>query len=231
MRKLLVALLAVFLVPTICWGQNKPQKDGDQVYKYYHRQHNWYGSNWGGGGGGGWGYNGYGHASTAAEGYYSGVARYARSQGAYLRNASRAWINGEIARSMRIQNHRDAVHTWWQLKDEYKERFRREHPTWPERQEKRFDMAIRVHEVKEKEKKLIAAGILPPKPASSFTFRGRTYKSYAEFKNSPDWIGMRLNTLYSAQQKEKRQRDKDERFRKALLKFDESRKTLKGSTY
>ena len=190
----------------------------------------WRGRGWNRGGGHGW-WGDYHHASTAAEGYMSGAGRLYRGYGQYLQSRGLYMNLYQDARHKAIINHRDSVHTWWQLKDEYKERFKKEHPTFHEREEKRFDMALKVHAVKQKEKQLIAAGILPPKPASSFTFRGQIYKNYDEFMNSPGWVGMRLNTLYSAQQKEKRQMERDERFRAALQKFDESRKTLKGSTY
>jgi hypothetical protein len=135
------------------------------------------------------------------------------------------------ARHKSIINHRDAVHTWWQLKDEYKERFRRDHPTWPERQEKRFDMAIRVHEVKEKEKDLIAAGILPPKEPQSFTYQGRTYPSYEAFKRSADWIGMKIESLERTRSAEDRRKERELRFQQALKKFEDSRGKTSGSTY
>jgi hypothetical protein len=192
----------------------------------------WRGRGWRGYGGGGHGWWGdYHHASTAAEGYLSGWGRLYRGYGQYLVGRGTYLNLWQDARHKAIINHRDAVHTWWQLKDEYKERFRRDHPTWPERQESRFDMAIRVHEVKEKEKQLIAAGILPPKESQSFTYRGRTYPSYDVFKRSADWIGMKIESLERTRSAKERQEERDVRFKQALQKFEASRGKTSGSTY
>jgi hypothetical protein len=190
----------------------------------------WRGRGWRHGGGHGW-WGDYHHASTAAEGYLSGWGRLYRGYGQYLVSSGMFLNLYQDARHKSIINHRDSVHTWWQLKDEYKERFRRDHPTWPERQEKRFDMAIRVHEVKEKEKDLIAAGILPPKEPQSFTYQGRTYPSYEAFKRSADWIGMKIESLERTRSAEDRRKERELRFQQALKKFEDSRGKTSGSTY
>jgi hypothetical protein len=155
----------------------------------YPSPRNWNGHGWGRGGHG-W-YGDYHHASTAAEGYLSGYGRLYRGYGHYLVSRGMYMNLYQDAYHKSIVNHRDAVHTWWQLKDEYKERFRRDHPTWPVRELRRFDMAKQVYEVKQIEKDLTLRGILAPRPPSSFTYDGKTYASYAEFKKSPEWAKMK----------------------------------------
>jgi len=193
---------------------------------------NWMGHGWHqgyGGYGDGWG--DYHHASTAGEGYLSGYGRLYRGYGQYLVSRGMYLNLYQDARHRAIVNHRDAVHTWWQLKDEYKERFRRDNPTYLERQERRFDTAIRAHEIQEKEKKLIAAGILPPREPSSFTYQGITYPSYKAFKSSPGWINMKMESMQNIADRKRQAQEQEERYRQALQKFEESRNTVKGSTY
>lgn len=128
-----------------------------------------------------WGYR---HASTAAEGYLSGRARLTVANGIALRHFGKYLIDRETARSQAIDNTAKRIRTRWEIQDEYRTRQRRLHPTYPERMEKRLDMAEKVHALREREKALIDKGILPPKPVPSFTYKGHKFKNYAEFKKS-----------------------------------------------
>jgi hypothetical protein len=161
----------------------------------------WTGYSWNRGRHGWWG--DYHHASTAAEGYLSGRGRLYRGYGQYL-ESSGVFLNlYQDARHKAIINHRDAVHTWWQLKDEYRERFRREHPPWPDMKLHQLNMAQKRYDVLQLEKQMIQQGVLKPKPKSSFVFNGKIYASYEEFKNSPEWIFMRLGAAERQKKKTK----------------------------
>ena len=96
---------------------------------------------------GGRDYGDYHHASTPTEGYLSGYGRYYRGAGQYLRSMGQYLVDLQYARSQEIENHRNAVHVWWQLKDEYKMRFRAQHPPWPERKMRQLNMAKARYEV------------------------------------------------------------------------------------
>ena len=140
----------------------------------------------------GWGrYGGYHHASTFAEGWQRGRAVLWAGKGDFLRSLGKYRIYNQEAYSMLIDNHRKAVHTWWELKDKYRERFRRDHPDYVTREHKRLDMAEDLFELQKRKERLIKKGILPKPRGTQITINGKTYGSYDEFRGSPDWIRMR----------------------------------------
>jgi hypothetical protein len=56
-------------------------------------------------------------SSTAAEGFGRGLAEVIRSAGEYNLNSSAAAVNLSVARQQEIENHRRAVHTYFDLRD------------------------------------------------------------------------------------------------------------------
>jgi len=166
--KTLITLMALVLVPSVCWAQeieeppvtvpnatkpvvdpvaqaiglepdkaiphdeskDKPKGKSKSESKLFpistivYPTRSWAGRGWHqgyGGYGDGWG--DYHHASTAGEGYLSGYGRLYRGYGQYLVSRGMYLNFYQDARHRAIINHRDSVHTWWLLKDEYKERF------------------------------------------------------------------------------------------------------------
>jgi len=140
----------------------------------------------------GWGrYGGYRHSSTFAEGWQRGRAVLWAGRGDFLRSLGKYRIYNQEAYSMAIDNHRKAVHTWWELKDEYRERFRRDHPDFVTRENKRLDMAEDLYELNKRKERLMKKGVIPKPEPTQIIINGKSYSSYEEFKGSPDWIRMR----------------------------------------
>lgn len=210
MKKLIIAVLFIFMLPLTVQAQDivepevtVPKNNTDsptleQVGPYPVSTDNYPASSFAGGDWRRYGHGvqsewgDYAYASTAAEGYLSARGRLYRGYGQYLVSSGKLLNLYQDARHKVIINHRDAVHTWWQLKDEYRERFRRDHPPWPDMKLHQLNMTQRRYDVLQLEKQMIQQGVLPPKQKPSFTFNGKKYASYAEFKNSPEWIFMRL---------------------------------------
>ena len=92
---------------------------------------------------------------------------------------------------MAIDNHKKAVHTWWELRDEYRERFRRDHPDYVTREHKRLDMAEDLYELKKRKEKLMKKGVIPKPRPTQIIINGKSYDSYEDFKGSPEWMKMR----------------------------------------
>jgi len=136
-------------------------------------------------------YGGYHHSSTFAEGWQRGRAVLWAGKGDFLRSLGRYRIYNQEAYSMLIDNHKKAVHTWWELKDEYKERFRRDHPDYVTREHKRLDMAEDIYDLKKRKEDLMNKGIIPKPRPTQIIINGKSYKSYEEFRGSPDWVQMR----------------------------------------
>jgi len=156
--------------------QNTHQHTG-----HHHQNHGWRG--WGWGGHHGWGRNH--HASTAAQGYLSGLGDMYRGAGMFLMGKGRYLIDFETARKMYIDNWKHAVRSRWELMDENKSRWHRDNPDPITRENSQLDMLEKRAELNARKKKLMKKGILEKPPESAFFWRGEKYSSYAEFKASP----------------------------------------------
>ena len=130
------------------------------------------------------------HSSTAAEGYLRGRGAAAIGAGQYLESLGRYQNLNQEARRRAYDNWVNGVRTRWDIKDEYKARFRRDHPTYPERRMHQLDMIEARALVEKREEEMRAKGLLHPKPESAFGYNGVRYKSYAEFKTTPAYKQM-----------------------------------------
>lgn len=126
-----------------------------------------------------WGYH---HASTAAEGYLTGKARLHAANGLAAKFFGDYLVSREQAYNLRIQNEADRIRTRWSIQDEY--RARNQRPNYLERRARSLDMAEQRHALDLREQELRDKGVLPPKPEPSITYKGESFKSYAEFKES-----------------------------------------------
>jgi len=153
----------------------------------HHNRHG-YGHGYGGWGnrwGGGYGHHGaYRHASTAAEGLYTGVGRYIQSRGIYLSHLGRFFIDRETARSMKIMNDATRIRVRWEIQDEYKERNR---STYLEDRARALQNALQRQALDAFEKDLRATGALPPK-TSYFAWNGVRYESWKAFKQTDAYV-------------------------------------------
>ena len=127
-----------------------------------------------------------GHASTAQEGYLNGQARLQVGRGIGSYYYGQYLRDYESARSQYLRNQADAIRLRWQIQDEYKERNKSEN--YLDRKERLMDQAVRRHELEQREKELIEAGILPEKKPGYFVYKGKKYESYYAFKESPEYL-------------------------------------------
>jgi len=126
----------------------------------------------------------YRHASTIAEGFLSGMGDLYRGAGFLLTNKGRYMIDFERARRLYIDNAKHYIKNNWEIRDEYRRRFRNDHPDYITRENQRLDMVVRSYELEQRKEKLRKTGILPPQKASSIGWNGKTYSNYAAFKKS-----------------------------------------------
>ncbi|MHA1948220.1 MAG: hypothetical protein ACW987_00010 [Candidatus Thorarchaeota archaeon] len=162
-----------------------------QVVRHNHNGNGYRGWNWGGHGHNGWGRNH--HASTAAEGYLSGLGDLYRGQGQFLMAKGRYFIDYERARRLYIDNWQHGVRTWWGVRDEYKERYRRDHPDYITRESHKLDMLEARHELEQRRNKLLKKGVIQPRPESAFFYKGEKFANYSEFKNSPKYAELKTD--------------------------------------
>lgn len=105
----------------------------------------------------------------------------------------------ESARRSYIKNWDRYVRTRWAVRDEYKARNKPEHAL--DRKERMLDQAERAFALKQREEKLRAAGVLPPRhpDAGAFGYDNKRFKNMDEFRASPEYQTMldkrRMNEL------------------------------------
>ena len=126
----------------------------------------------------------YHHASTIAEGFFSGLGDLYRGAGFLLLSKGRYIVDFERTRRLYIDNVKHYIKSNWEIKDEYRKRFRNDHPDYVTRENHRLDMAVRRHELEQRKEKLRKAGVLLPEKKSSIGWNGQSYASYAAFKKS-----------------------------------------------
>jgi len=142
------------------------------------------GIQWGGRGYSDWG--DYNHASTAAEGYLSGVGRLREGQARFLEGLGRYQNMHQEARTKAIENWSFGVETWWYLKDQYRER--KYGKDWIDKENHRLDQIERRKMLEWRKKDFIAKGMLPKPQPQSCVIRGRKYKTVDEWKGTADHI-------------------------------------------
>jgi len=173
------------------------------------------------------------YSSTAAEGALRGRAALWVGQGVFLRGLGEYEVSHQEAYGMWLDNEHKRILDWWALRDNYKERFRKDHPNFIDRETRRLDMAEAKHALRERRAQLEKDGILlPPKP--QFIFDGRSYASYNDFRGSPAWIKMRKEIILKnfrqlgVEYRERMRHDESLRFQNWYnsLSFSEKQKRL-----
>lgn len=161
------------------------------------------------------------HASTAYEGYLTGIAKVAFGNGHYIKSMGQFMKDSQEAIEHSIKNHALAVRTKTALKKEYYENL--DKTTFLDKENKRLDMIVKMNELKVKQEKLRESGLLP-KLYPSFTHENITYKNYSEFKNSPHWDLM--TTLMTTLKKTEQELDslEQEVKLKNAIKFETNRR-------
>lgn len=127
------------------------------------------------------------HSSTAAEGYLRGRADLRRSTGRYLEGLGRYQNDHQDARTKAIDNWDHSVRTKWALQDSNRER--RFGYSYLDRYENKLNQAERRFQLRQREKDLIAKGVLPPKPTGQWiVIRGKKYNTVAEWRGTRDYV-------------------------------------------
>lgn len=131
------------------------------------------------------GQTGFWGASTATEGYWTGLGKFLSGVGDYLQNLGDYEIKHEVARSAHMKNFMDSIRNRWAIKDEIAAR----RVTTLDKLERKLNNAERLAELQFREEMLIKKGILPKKikPEYTFSWRGKKYKNYEAFKNSKEY--------------------------------------------
>jgi len=154
--------------------------------KYGYARHNRFG--WGGSGHNSWG--DYHHASTAAEGYLSGLGRLRRGQARFLEGLGRYQNMHQEARTKAIENWSFQVETWWYLKDARRER--EYGKDYLDKETHRLNQAERRYGLNERRKQLVQKGVLPQPKKQSCIIRGRKYVTVADWRKTADYVLHRL---------------------------------------
>lgn len=132
------------------------------------------------------------NAGSTVEGdILRGAADLNRSRGDYLEGVGHYAKDQADADAQNIKNYEDSVRSWHAMRDEAEARFKKEHPSYVEREMKRMDMLEKNFEMEQRRKYLGENGINPI-PPSSFSYNGKKYGSYAEFKSTLDYKLMLL---------------------------------------
>lgn len=153
----------------------------------------------------------------------TGAGRLAAGVGIYIDNLGRYQINHEVARRLYIDNRSHYIRERWRIKDEYKERFRRDHPTYAERLENRMDMAEKMHALRQREKELIEKGILPEPGKPAFIYKGESYPSYEAFKQTAAYQDMMAEVAAKRKERELEKIRQEER-RQQAVEFERRRR-------
>ena len=132
----------------------------------------------------------YGHASTSAEGYLSGLGRLCRGQARFLEGLGRYQNLHQEARTKAIENWSFKVETWQYLKGRYRERKYGE--DYLDKETHRLNQAERRYDLNQRKQALIQKGVLPASKAQSITIRGYKYKVYKDWKKTADHVLHRL---------------------------------------
>ncbi len=161
------------------------------------------------------GWNGGYHHATPAEGYLRGRASLMAGRGIYLRSLGMYRIYNEEARSLNLDNRKKYHDLFWYRKDQWQAR-RDAQPKYIDRYEHKLDQAERRHKLKQREKQLIADGVLPPKPEPFIKYNGKKYKSYEDFKGTEGWLLMKQKALIREHKRMVEKQHKKERQQEAI---------------
>jgi len=157
----------------------------------------------------------FGAADSGRSAELRGVGQVLRGHAAELEALGEFQQRTQDAYGEYLDNIDKRIRLRWAIEDDAKAR-RDAKPDYIDRLEARLSMAERRAAIEKRKQGLIDKGILSPNPKSGIVHNGVRYKSYAEFKASPEYASMLIKAYVRTAEWEAEEVAQKERYRKAV---------------